>query len=46
MSTVRFRKCKDCTEPFEPVGRERICPDCVLEREIEKEEARESRQQR
>jgi predicted amidophosphoribosyltransferase len=41
-----LRKCKDCGEPFNPIGKERICSECKLEREIYKEETRESRQQK
>lgn len=40
---AKQRKCSYCDEPFEPIGRGRLCPECRIEREIEKEEDREAR---
>ena len=38
---MKERNCIDCDEPFEPVGRERICPECRLERDIDAEDLRD-----
>jgi hypothetical protein len=35
--------CKHCTEPFTPLKREKICPECKLEKEIYREELYKSR---
>lgn len=40
---MKAKLCKDCGESFEPVGRECICSECKLEREIQYEEQRESK---
>jgi len=41
---MREKLCKDCGEPIEDqLSRKRICDACKLEREIEREEAREAR---
>ena len=37
---MKERICKDCGEPFEPIGRERICPECRYEREFNEDEER------
>ena len=42
---MKTRKCKDCDEPFDPVGREIICPECRLERDANADEARTMRKQ-
>ena len=40
--SIKTHICKDCNEPFIPTNKEKICADCKLEREIEKEELYES----
>lgn len=37
---MKQKTCKDCGEPFEPVGRECICPECKQERAEAGEEER------
>ena len=40
-----MRNCKDCNETFKPIGRERICPECKLQRSIDKQETRDTRKE-
>lgn len=37
------RICCYCGELFKPLGRERMCPECRLDRNIEREEEKESK---
>ena len=46
MKIAMKHKCKDCNEPFTPLKYESICPECKLERDIEREEQYESKSQK